>query len=422
MTLKSSLCKHLPSVRSPSLRCHHRYEYHGADHSLLYKFVLSPLAQASLALVPSWMAPNLVTAIGLGLTTACYALIYFTAPGMISVDTPAWVFITAALGVFLYQTLDNIDGKQARRTESSSPLGLLFDHGCDAINCCFGVVFAASIVNAGTSLPLLGALVLNQLVPFFFTTWEHYHTHKLVLPIVNGPSEGVIIGVVLALLRGVFGPEFFATPRKVLLGCPLGVLFVAASLLGVGLTLIKQIVTVALSSRRQVKDTASPMSDCLGFVALMIIGAVWSWMRPSLFHSMPYTMVLLFGLVHIDMAVHVMVCHICDVKCKPFRPILIPFLLVVGNSCFPGGPLIAETWVVWIFTLIAAMYEALYLYLVVAETSKALDIFVFKLGKRSQEPVFEMDDLDGDSHMLSWKTRMKIKATRFAWKAKQALD
>ena len=116
MTLKSSLCKHLPSVRSPSLRCHHRYEYHGADHSLLYKFVLSPLAQASLALVPSWMAPNLVTAIGLGLTTACYALIYFTAPGMISVDTPAWVFITAALGVFLYQTLDNIDGKQVSST------------------------------------------------------------------------------------------------------------------------------------------------------------------------------------------------------------------------------------------------------------------------------------------------------------------
>lgn len=30
-----------------------------------------------------------------------------------------------------------------------------------------------------------------QLVPFFFTTWEHYYTHELILPIVNGPSEGV---------------------------------------------------------------------------------------------------------------------------------------------------------------------------------------------------------------------------------------
>ncbi len=29
--------------------------------------------------------------------------------------------------------LDNLDGKQARRTKTSSPLGLLFDHGCDAM-------------------------------------------------------------------------------------------------------------------------------------------------------------------------------------------------------------------------------------------------------------------------------------------------
>jgi ethanolaminephosphotransferase len=27
---------------------------------------------------------------------------------------------------------DEMDGKQARRTGNSSPLGMLFDHGCDA--------------------------------------------------------------------------------------------------------------------------------------------------------------------------------------------------------------------------------------------------------------------------------------------------
>ena len=34
----------------------------------------------------------------------------------------------------MYQTLDAIDGKQARRTNSSSPLGELFDHGCDSLS------------------------------------------------------------------------------------------------------------------------------------------------------------------------------------------------------------------------------------------------------------------------------------------------
>jgi ethanolaminephosphotransferase len=46
---------------------------------------------------------------------------------------PSWTYLQAALGLFLYQTLDATDGKQARRTQSSSPLGELFDHGCDSM-------------------------------------------------------------------------------------------------------------------------------------------------------------------------------------------------------------------------------------------------------------------------------------------------
>lgn len=36
---------------------------------------------------------------------------------------------SCALGLFAYQTFDAIDGKQARRTGTGSPLGELFDHG-----------------------------------------------------------------------------------------------------------------------------------------------------------------------------------------------------------------------------------------------------------------------------------------------------
>lgn len=36
--------------------------------------------------------------------------------------------------------------------------------------------------------------MLTQVVPFFFTTWEHYYTDQLILPIINGPSEGVSKG------------------------------------------------------------------------------------------------------------------------------------------------------------------------------------------------------------------------------------
>lgn len=39
-----------------------------------------------------------------------------------------------AFCISTYLNMDAIDGKQARRTGTSSPLGELFDHGCDAIN------------------------------------------------------------------------------------------------------------------------------------------------------------------------------------------------------------------------------------------------------------------------------------------------
>lgn len=42
---------------------------------------------------------------------------------------PWWVFFSGGLSVFVYLHLDCVDGKQARRTKSSSPLGQLFDHG-----------------------------------------------------------------------------------------------------------------------------------------------------------------------------------------------------------------------------------------------------------------------------------------------------
>lgn len=45
-----------------------------------------------------------------------------------------WTYISCAVGLFIYQSLDAIDGKQARRTNSSTPLGELFDHGCDSLS------------------------------------------------------------------------------------------------------------------------------------------------------------------------------------------------------------------------------------------------------------------------------------------------
>ncbi|XP_016686895.2 choline/ethanolaminephosphotransferase 1 isoform X4 [Gossypium hirsutum] len=50
---------------------------------------------------------------------------------------------------FLYQTFDAVDRKQARRTNSSSPLEELFDHGCDALACAFETMAFGSTAMCG---------------------------------------------------------------------------------------------------------------------------------------------------------------------------------------------------------------------------------------------------------------------------------
>jgi ethanolaminephosphotransferase len=40
------------------------------------------------------------------------------------------VYYSFAAGLWTYSTMDNIDGKQARRTGTSSPLGELFEYVC----------------------------------------------------------------------------------------------------------------------------------------------------------------------------------------------------------------------------------------------------------------------------------------------------
>ena len=68
------------------------------------------------------MAPNLITLLGLLLPGAT-TLMMIRLDTTYSQELPPWLLLLAALCLFLYQTFDAIDGKQARRTGTSSPLG-----------------------------------------------------------------------------------------------------------------------------------------------------------------------------------------------------------------------------------------------------------------------------------------------------------
>lgn len=166
--------------------------------------------------LPLWLAPNMVTLIGFIFVVANVGLLQIMDPDLVG-PTQSWVYFSYAFGVWAYSTMDNIDGKQARRTGTSSGLGELFDHGIDSLNCTLASLLGTSGMGMGPSLNgVLTALIPT--LPMFFSTWETYHTHTLYLGYFNGPTEGLLIASLILIASGTFGVQIWQQPMADLVG------------------------------------------------------------------------------------------------------------------------------------------------------------------------------------------------------------
>jgi ethanolaminephosphotransferase len=133
------------------------HKYHAGQNTIL-DGILNPIWAYLTECLPLTMAPNLVTLLGGAHCLAAYLITwYFTTDFNASSSSlasssstsgssssrstmlltvavvPCWVLFANAYGQMAYYTLDCMDGKQARRTKSSSPVGQLFDHGIDCL-------------------------------------------------------------------------------------------------------------------------------------------------------------------------------------------------------------------------------------------------------------------------------------------------
>ncbi|KAL8346226.1 hypothetical protein RB598_000226 [Gaeumannomyces tritici] len=207
-------------VRQEQLPALRQYKYSGVDHSLISKYVLKPFyTNVVIKLFPMSMAPNLITLTGFTFVVANFLTLLWYNPTL-DQDCPPWVYYSWAVGLFLYQTFDAVDGSQARRTHQSGPLGELFDHGVDALNTSLEVLLFAGSQNMGQSWYTV-AMLFSSLLTFYVQTWDEYHTKTLTLGIVNGPVEGVLIIVCVYALTGYMGgASFWQRSMLATLGVP----------------------------------------------------------------------------------------------------------------------------------------------------------------------------------------------------------
>uniref|UniRef100_A0A671MBU6 Cholinephosphotransferase 1 n=1 Tax=Sinocyclocheilus anshuiensis TaxID=1608454 RepID=A0A671MBU6_9TELE len=165
--------------------------------------------------IPTWVAPNTLTITGLLINILTTVILVYYSPTATE-EAPGWAFFLSALGLFIYQSLDAIDGKQARRTNSSSALGELFDHGCDAVSTVFVAVGTCISCGIGTYPNWMFFCGFVGMFMFFCAHWQTYVSGTLRFGLVDVTE--VQIAITIMYLMTAFGGVSLWETRVPVLG------------------------------------------------------------------------------------------------------------------------------------------------------------------------------------------------------------
>jgi len=305
--------------------------------------LLDPLMQKYwnwfVTLVPLWIAPNLITIVGLGVNFITSLVLVFYCPTATEM-APWWTTFSCALGLFIYQTLDAIDGKQARRTKTSSPLGELFDHGCDSLSTVFVSIASCCAVRLGMYPGWMLFQCLCASTLFYCAHWQTYVSGTLTFGTID-VTEGQIVVMIVMLVSSVesfFNMDiwssslyFFSLNQlTTIFGgiCGLYSLFKSDGTIdkiftgGAG----KNGATVAGTS---VLSPASPL-----FLLVIPAWVIAYKSDQNVYHDHPIMYVFVFGLIGAKITNRLVVAHMCKGEITHRDASMLSPLLLIMNQYF----------------------------------------------------------------------------------------
>jgi len=314
------------------------YKYRGEDRSLLAKLFLSRYWNYCMNFVPLWIAPNLITLLGFFTVVFSFFLTWSYSPNFTG-ELPFFINILVGLCLFFYQTMDNLDGKQARRTATSSPLGQLFDHGCDALNISLSVMNFAACAQTGLTFDTFLYFLVNHVI-FFLATWEEYHTGLLYLGYINGPDEGIFLVCFLHIFTAFVGNSFWLLNFKEATGITLPFLsetikmnqaLLYLTIIGCIITYITNFYNIALVIK--ISDTPKAIKRLGAHIILESLALIWYFTSPTnIFYKEAYICYSIWSMLAAILVGELIVCHVTHREFNVFQIYIIPLLVAVINA------------------------------------------------------------------------------------------
>lgn len=287
-----------------------KFKYSSTDSSIFYNYILSPILNKVVTYLPMNLSPNIITILGLFFNFLSFIITqcelgndFDSAPSQL---TCLIQFTTH----FLYIIFDNLDGKQARRTKSSSAFGMLLDHGCDVftnIIICFNVTHLLQLGNEG----FFSYLIFIALLPgFFCLTYEEYLLHELHLGGFNGPDEGNVMVAVGALVAGVI-PHIYEWN---VIGLTIGKWIALGT---AGLTVYVIMMSLKnIFSEKKLKGITNLLCDWISFYSVVIVPILLSALNLGLYKKyymmIMITVTLLYARITIDLQIKIVTNQLID--------------------------------------------------------------------------------------------------------------
>jgi len=289
---------------------------------------------------------------------------------------PLYIFCTYCM--FMYQTLDAIDGKQARNTGSSSPLGQLFDHGCDAICAFISGLFVASTLQLG---PTYGSLItmLLHIVPFYVSNWEEVQTGFMRFGII-GVTEGQLVVMSLLILTGLFGGEMWLW-RLPVVNVQLNTIPVLVGFGGVIVAIsdttyhVRKYWSENKTEQNRITEGLYQIGQFAVFESLAVIHILVTY--NGLYKEHARIMLFTMGVIFSYLVSRLIISKVAHMPYPRVHDVLIPYPFIVLNSII-GGPIDEYVLSAGYLMLASAVY-CHYSYSVVVEICRFLGIRCFHI-------------------------------------------
>ena len=202
MCIKTLTLENLETIKN--------FKYVGKDNSIFYACFLSPCLNFLINFVPTNLAPNVITLASFACNILSFYVTYLEVGNDYEMELSRNTCLMQAIIHFSYLALDNLDGKQARKTGTSSAYGMLLDHGCDVftnIIVCFNM---SHLLMLGDS-DFFSPLYFMALLPGFYTlTYQEYVFGELTLGYCNGADEGNVLVSLFSFFGFLFGSDIYS--------------------------------------------------------------------------------------------------------------------------------------------------------------------------------------------------------------------